>query len=89
MKGQRENRTIARSMRACLVVSDCGSMDCSPLGFSVHGTFQVSREYVISSVLSCHNKNLKRQTNVKALGQMCHSSGTDQCYSSVLQLSFI
>jgi len=72
---------------SCLTL--CGPMDCSPLGFSIHGIFQVSREYVISSVLSCHNKNLKRQTNVKALGQMCHSSGTDQCYSSVLQLSFI
>ena len=36
-------------------------------------------EYVLSSALSRHNKNLKRWT----------SSQMDRCYSSVLQLSFI
>ena len=41
--------------------------------------------------MSCHNKNL----DVKALGvsllsdRLCLSSQTDQCYSSMLQLSFI
>ena len=47
---------------------------------------RVLGECVISSVLSHHNKNLKQQT-LHLLA--CHSSWTDQCYSSVLQLSFV
>ena len=38
---------------------------------------------VISSVLSCHNKNLKWQTD------HCYSFWMGQCYNSMLQLSFI
>ena len=40
-------------------------------------------EFVISSVLSQHNKNLKRQMD------QCYIPGTDQCYSSVLQLFYL
>ena len=53
------------------------------------------RECVISSILSRHNKNLKQQT-LKPFDRPClssqrdrYSSQTDQCHSSVLQLSFI
>ena len=38
-------------------------------------------EFVISSVLSCHNKNLKQRTSVTALRW---TSVTALCYSSVL-----
>ena len=44
---------------------------------------KLSWECVISSVLSCHNKNLKRRMDQH------YSPWMDQCYSSVLQLSFI
>ena len=47
-----------------------------------------SWEYVISLVLSHHNTNLKRWT-LKPSDRQCLSSRTDQCFSSVLQLSFI
>ena len=53
-----------------------------------HQSFQLLGESVISLVLFCHNKNLKWQTSVTVL-RPCHSSWTDQCYSSVLQLCFI
>ena len=43
----------------------------------------LSGECVISSVLSHHNKNLKRWTGLTAL------RWTSECYSSMLQLSFI
>ena len=56
---------------------------CLPYFFS---QLMMSGECVISSVLSHHNKNLKQQT-LHLLA--CHSSWTDQCYSSMLQLSFI
>ena len=42
---------------------------------------KLSGACVISSVLSLHNKNLKRWTSVTALGQ---TSITALCYSSVL-----
>ena len=48
----------------------------------------LSGECVISSVLSRHNKNLKRRT-FKALRQTVSQLSEDQCYSSMLQLSFI
>ena len=47
----------------------------------------LSGECIISSVLSCHNKKLKRRTLKPSVH---HSSWTlGQCYSSVLQLNFI
>ena len=42
----------------------------------------LSGECVISSVLSRHNKNLKQTDQYD-------SPGKDQCYSFVLQLSFV
>jgi len=61
----------------------CDPMDCSLPGSSVYGisqarlleSFSLSGKFVISSVLSRCSKNLKWRT--------C------QCYSSMLQLSFI
>ena len=54
-----------------------------------NGTIGV-RESTISSVLSHHNKNLKQWTSVTPPGtDQCHSFQMDQCYSSMLQLSFI
>ena len=50
-----------------------------------HQSFQLSGESIISSVLSCPNKNLKRQTSVTVLGQTM-SQLSDR---SVLQLCFI
>ena len=53
-------------------------------------SLELSGECVISSVLSHHNKNLKRRTGVKALGQtMSQLSNRSVLDSSVLQLSFI
>ena len=52
-------------------------------------------ECVISSVLFHHNKNSKRQTSVtsdrcySSQTALRYSSWTDQCHSSMLQLSFI
>ena len=48
----------------------------------------MSGECVISLVLSRHNKNLKQWT-LKPSDRPCLSCRTDQCYSSLLQLSFI
>ena len=45
--------------------------------------FFLSGECVVSSVLSCCNKNVKQQTDQR------YSPLMDQGYSSVLQLSFI
>ena len=50
-----------------------------------HQSFQLSGESIISSVLSCPNKNLKWQTSVTVLGQTM-SQLSDR---SVLQLCFI
>ena len=54
---------------------------------SVKTKMLVSGEYVISSILSRHNKNLKRR-KLKPLDRLCLSSWTDcvtaPCYSSVL-----
>ena len=47
-----------------------------------HGTIGVG-EFVISSLLSHHNKNLKQWMDQH------YSSWMDQCHSSILQLSFI
>ena len=48
-------------------------------------------EFVISSVLSRCNKNLKRRTDQRYSAQKDQGDRpwTDQCYDSVLQLSFI
>ena len=56
--------------------------------YHLHFSFILSGECVISSVLSRHNKNLKQRT-LKRSDRPCDSSQTDQCYSSMLQLSFI
>lgn len=51
----------------------------------------LSGEFVISSVLSRCNKNLKRPTDHRYSPQKDQRDRpwTDQCYDSVLQLSFI
>ena len=66
-------------------------MNRGGLRATVHGIARVghnlaaklSGEWIISSILSCCNKNLKQQMDQH------HSPWMDQCYSSVLQLSFI
>ena len=51
----------------------------------------LSGEFVISSVLSRCNKNLKRWTDQRYSPQkdQCERPWMDQCYDSVLQVSFI
>ena len=58
------------------------------IGVSASASVLLSCPCVLSSVLSCPNKNLKWLT-LKPSDRLCHSSRTDQCYSSVWQLSFI
>ena len=58
------------------------------IGVSISASVLLSWRCAISSVLSRPNKNLK-QRMLKPSDRLCHSSQTDQCYSSVWQLSFI
>jgi len=58
------------------------------IGVSISASVLLSWQCAISSVLSHPNENLK-QRMLKPSDTLCHSSQTDQCYSSVWQLSFI
>ena len=83
----------------CTADRACKSLPETPLQYSPFlYLLRLSGECVISSVLSHHNKNLKWRM-LKPSDKMCLSpqtdrvtalsSRTDQCYSSMLHLSFI
>ena len=84
----------APAVLGLLLAGGCAKVVSARLNLS-HGTIDVGG--VCNFLGSVSSQQKFEVTDVKALGQnisqlsdrLCHSSQTDQCYSSVLQLNFI